>query len=442
MLKQTVKNELLNKNIKNCTLIVGISGGADSISLLYILNDLSKNFGLKIIVAHLDHQIRKNSDKDCKFVESIAKKLNLTFESKKINVKQVSKKNKKNLEEASREERYKFFNELQEKYKAKHIFLAHHLNDSLETAIFNFTRGSFLHFLTGINESDIIIRPFLSIKKEQILKYCKKNKIKFVEDETNKDTKYSRNKIRHQIVTKLKEINPNLEKSFLENQNSWKELINYLEKEAEKCISNQKPAQKTIIDTKKFLKLPTTIQKTAINLAIKKISNIPLSSKNLNEIISLIKSKKTGKKKIYHKDILVQLTYKGISISKQKNSSKKATTPKKQTFTKKIINNSPTLNLKSDKNSIYLNYDKLKNCKIKIKTFQNGDRFQPLGLKGKSKKLQDFFIDKKIDSNKRRQIPLLTINNNEIISVDSLEISEKYKITKKTDKILKISFKK
>jgi tRNA(Ile)-lysidine synthase len=317
LLKETEK-----KLKKNCTMIIGVSGGPDSMCLLNILNKLKNKLNIKIIAAHLDHKIRKESKNDAQFVEKEVRKLDLIFEKKEISVPDYAKKNKQNLEEAGRILRYKFFEDLKKKYNAKYIILGHHLNDSLETAILNFVRGSFLNFLIGIEEKPDILRPFLSLTKDEILDYAKKNKIKFVIDKTNLSTKYSRNLIRLNIIPELKKINANLEKTFLENSKLWKELDEYLISESQIFIQNYSsiPGYKKaiVLNLEKFLLLPIIFQKTVLNEAIKKIDKtIQLSSKNQNETIELIKNRKSGKKKLFFNKIEIKLIHKGISISKQ-----------------------------------------------------------------------------------------------------------------------------
>lgn len=316
---KTIKSNYTD--LKNCTVIAGISGGIDSMCLLHYLNGLKKELNLKIIIAHLNHKIREESGEDELFVKNKASELNLTFEKKEIFVQKYANKKKINLEEAGRIVRYEFFNDLKKKYKAKYIILAHHLNDSLETSILNFSRGSFLNFLIGIEERGDILRPFLKLTKAEILDYAKKHKIEFREDKTNYDLKFSRNLIRHKVIPELKKINQNIEQTFLKNTHEWKELKNYLQNESKVFLEKntsipQYKKNSLIINLENFTNLPIIIQKIVLKDAIEKIDkSLSLTSTNLNEIIDMIKMGKTGKKKIFFYKIEIKLIYKGISIT-------------------------------------------------------------------------------------------------------------------------------
>lgn len=175
--------------------IVAVSGGVDSVVLLDLL---ARNKNLDLIVAHFDHGIRDNSADDQVFVQELAKKYGLKYESERqelgINAS----------EELARSKRYEFLNKIKDKYQAKKIITAHHADDYLETAIFNLLRGTGRRGLSSLKSGDIL-RPLLNYKKSQILEYAKRNNLAWQEDETNEDTKYSRNKIRQMLKDKTAE---------------------------------------------------------------------------------------------------------------------------------------------------------------------------------------------------------------------------------------------
>ena len=380
--------------------ILAFSGGPDS---MYLLHMLLKE---KPILAHLNHGLRgAESDQDELFCKRIAKKYGLQIETEKI----APPKN----EETARIARYEFLERIRKKHNASKIITAHHLNDSIETVILNLTRGTGLKGLTGI-KSDKIERPLLNTTKEEILSYLKKYKIPYRKDSSNKDTKYSRNRIRLNVIPELKKINPNFEKSFASTIENLQE--------AQSFIESQTPKWHGEFFTKKFSALHPCIQ---ANLLLQ--INREFSQKNIKELQSFIKKNKTGTRKL------------GLEIAYGKFFTQKKSHNFKIIF--HILKKHPKT-LKTS-NIVFLDFDKIKKISnLKIRTFQPGDSIKPLGLEGKSQKLQDVFTNKKIAAALRNKIPVITLNNREILAVGTLTISEEYKVSASTKKILKVNFSK
>ncbi len=337
MNKQEIKKlekeikEILNnhfKSIKTPIVIAGISGGTDSIFLLHFL----KQTNAKIIIAHINHKLRgENSDLDEKFVKNISE--NLIFHSKKINIKEISKKKKTGIEETARKIRYKFFQDLAKKYKANYIITAHHADDNIETILLNLTRGTGIQGIQGIQEKGeilnlksnnkenkfIFLRPLLQFSKKEILEYLKHKKIKYKEDKTNKDTTYNRNFIRHEIIPKLKKINPSLIETFAKNQKNIKEINEYLKLQAQKWIKNNKNSDFSFNATS-FRKQHTAIQKIILReIYLKHVGNLNnLENIHITEALKVInnnignKEKKLGKTNIYIKNNIFYIILKNM----------------------------------------------------------------------------------------------------------------------------------
>ena len=279
---------ILSKYIKpRDTIIAGISGGPDSIFLLHFL----KQIPCKIITAHIDHKLRKESKKDADFVKAQSK----NFHLKTCNIKSLAKKSKKGLEEAGRIVRYQFF------------------DDNLETMIFNFSRGASLQGLAGITEVEgNLLRPLLSFSKKEIVDYLGIKKIPFLKDETNEDKTYHRNFIRHEIIPKLKKINPNIVKTTAKNSQNLRSTNDFLASSAQSWLDKNQ-AQK--LDAKSFRKNPETLQKLILLEIYKKItgSTRNIESTHLDEVIELIKKgsgnkeKKLGKLTVRLKNNLIEL---------------------------------------------------------------------------------------------------------------------------------------
>lgn len=305
----TIKNikKVLIKHIpKNGTIIIGLSGGADSVFLLDQCIKTQKTHPFKIIVAHINHNIRgKESEKDELFSKELANKNLLKFHIKKIRTKP-----KGNIEEEFRNIRYNFFEQLRIKYKADLILTAHHLNDNIETILLNLTRGCHLDGLQGIKTYDSkrhLLRPLLQTTKKEITDYLKKNKIKFRTDSSNKDINYSRNRIRLKVIPELKKINKNLEKTFLQNIKTYKSLkdLSYTQNQnwlSKNTINNE-------INLHSFLKLKKSTQKDILFYLYKEThsSSKGLSKDHINQIIELITKNKSGTKKEFGKNHFITI---------------------------------------------------------------------------------------------------------------------------------------
>jgi len=210
----TIKeNNLINKGD---VIVVGVSGGPDSITLLTCLNKYKDYLNIKIICAHINHLIRKDSTEDEQFVESVCKKMGIKCYIKRAEVEKIAKEQKKGTEEVGRKIRYDFFDEVAKKENANKIAIAHNMNDNAETMLLNIIRGSGLTGLEGIQPEEYgrFIRPLINCKREEIEEYCQKYDLKPRIDSTNKENIYRRNIIRNKILPELKELNPNIVESL------------------------------------------------------------------------------------------------------------------------------------------------------------------------------------------------------------------------------------
>ncbi len=308
--KKVQKNlkEIIGKN----TLILGVSGGADSVFLLKMLQAIDA----KIHVAHINHKLRsKDSDLDEEFV----KNLDPNFSIKKLDIKKLSKERKTGIEETGRKVRYDFFKELAKKKKAKFIITAHHADDNLETILLNLSRGATLKGLSGMQEIEkisnnlFLFRPLLFISKNEIIDYLKFKKIKYRTDKSNKNLIYKRNHIRLKIIPELKKINPNIIKTVAKNAKNIKTLDEELENKAVNWLKKNCKSNK--LDAKKFREENTSIQKYILMQCHQNIigNTQNIESIHLEECLNLInknignKTKRLGKIKISIKNNIISL---------------------------------------------------------------------------------------------------------------------------------------
>lgn len=289
--EQTIKKyNLIEKGDK---IVVGVSGGPDSMTLLTLLLKLKEKYNLEIYVAHINHMIRENAKIDEEYVKEYCLKNNIQCFVKRANVIEKAQKEKKGLEEVGREVRYNFFEEVLKNTNSNKIAIAHNLNDRAETIIMNTLRGTGSSGLKGIEtKRGKYIRPLLEISRKEIEKYCDENKINPRHDESNDDTTYTRNKIRNIVIPYLeKEFNPNIINTLTRLSDIVKEEQEYMNKETQKAYDEIiiKEEQEICYDLKKFNCKDKTIQKRLILMGIEKIfgNTKGIEKINLEDIIKL-----------------------------------------------------------------------------------------------------------------------------------------------------------
>lgn len=231
MLDISLVKAALKKHVASGPVVIATSGGPDSMFLLHHCRKLLKRE--QIVVAHFNHQIRKESSKDARLVESYCLKNRLIFVQGQKDIPALLKGKKGSMEEVARKERYAFLRRIKAQTKADYILTGHHADDQVETILLHFVRGSGLHGLTGLQEAhDDILRPLLNYSKQDILSYCRKCKIPYRIDTTNLKANTSRNLLRLKIIPLLKKINPNFEKTLLQNSLQFRDIEDFLKKEA------------------------------------------------------------------------------------------------------------------------------------------------------------------------------------------------------------------
>ena len=265
--------------------IVAVSGGVDSVVLLDLL--LTQD-GLELIVAHVNHGIRADSDADEAFVKKLAEKNNLTFESTQLHLGSESS------EEKARKKRYEFLEKILDQHRARAILTAHHQDDLLETAVINLMRGTKQKGLYSLKDREKLIRPLLEFTKKQILKYAKDNRLQWHEDSSNQDTKYLRNYVRLNVLSDLDE---STRKQILDVLVSTKELGEDIDKLLLNLGDNhvQSTEDSALIDRNWFILLPTEVRLELMANLIRKLPRkTDISAKQLKYIDLFMRTAKVG----------------------------------------------------------------------------------------------------------------------------------------------------
>lgn len=317
----------------NDTIVIGISGGPDSIFLLHLLDIFRQKNSLNLIITHINHKLRgRESDKDEEFVKKHAEKLKnsekkgeLIFYSTISKIISISKKTRAGIEESGRKVRYDFFKKLAQKHQAKYILTAHHADDNFETILLNLTRGATLQGMIGIQKltplkkGPLLYRPLLNITKKEIENYLKEENLKYRIDLSNKDIKYRRNFIRHNIIPEFKKINPNIIQTITKNIENLREIDDLLQTESKEWIKKKslnKAATK--VDAKSFRALHPALQKNIL-LTLHELhigNKQDIENNHIKEVITLINNNIGNKKKKLSK---LTFSIKANTISIEKN---------------------------------------------------------------------------------------------------------------------------
>ena len=435
--------EILNINKKynliesNDIIVVGFSGGPDSVFLVEMLKKLQHFFNFKIYLVHINHLLRgEDADSDENFSFEYAKKNNLEIFIKRIPVKEIAKEIGKTLEEVGREERYKFFSEIYEKVRATKIATAHNKDDQIETFLFRLIRGTSLQGLEGIKiKNNNIIRPISEIYKKDILEYLNKNEIQYKIDKTNFENEFTRNSIRLDLIPfieeryniKFKDKIFSLIKEIRENnQNNSLNLSDYTDSE-----------NRIILEKTKFLS--NFDKKNLLSLFLNK-KNIEVNRNKIDKISSLIKSNGTKKidlDKSYR--IVKDYTYLYIEDKKENcvinNNVIQVKIPSEQIFDNFKITVSTVENLDIPKQKNQYLLDAIYNDIIEVRYRKEGDRIF-LGEKH-SKKIKEIFIDQKIPKDIRDRLPIFLYNNT-IFWIYNVKKAYIPKINKNENKLIKV----
>ncbi len=424
-----IKNHKLIK--KGGTIILGFSGGPDSVFLLEILKKYKEEIDseIEIILVHINHMLRgEDSDSDEKFSESIAKKNSFKFYSKKINITKISIEEKKGLEEIGREVRHQLFKEIFEKEGGDKIALAHNKDDQIETFLFRLIRGTSLEGLEGIRMKKMqYIRPIINVFKKEILKYLSENKIEYRVDKTNFENEFTRNSIRLDLIPFIeKRYNPKFKDKIFNIMGEVREVNAENSLDIEEFMENSKLSIEKLNTVSDFFK------KKLIKQYFNE-KNIKSDRYKVNSVIELLE--KGGSKRIsLEKDIFLLKEYNYLSIIKEVENQE----VKKNLFEKNFELKIPgkikfgfyeviaEVSLdKIEKGS----FEFLTNLNIGetliVRTRKNGDKIIPTGMTSE-KKVKEILINNKILKEKREELPLV-LQGDKIIWIGGVRGSEIFK---------------
>lgn len=442
----TIKDNNMLKN--NERIVVGVSGGADSMALLHYLR-FNCEYSPEVIVCHINHCLRgSESDSDEEFVRNICKEWGIEFKLLTCDVMAISKKTGQSVEECARQVRYDFFKEVADGAK---IATAHTLSDSVETLLFNITRGSTVSGVSSIPAvRGDIIRPLIHATRDMIERYCVQNNIKFVTDSTNLSDDYSRNKIRHKVIPVLKELNPSLEESVLRLITSAKNDEDYFSKCVDKLLNIAKVENKNAYATSVLANEHISVLSRVVARILEE-SSISLTNDRINSVceiiynnqgkvnlsgnifavirgdlffIEVIETAEYFEKTLFSKDEYESLlnSEKTVKISNEITVS--VSLIKREDFSNKENINKKVLYLLFD-------YDKILTS-VAIRQKLDGDAIYQNGM---TKRIKKLFNAKKLSAYEKSVMPVIT-DGKQIIGAFTIGVADSVKIDKNTENML------
>lgn len=440
--------EFIKKNnmIKPGEIIgVACSGGRDSICLLHYLNSIKSDLDCEVVAVNIDHGIRPSSAFDTEFVMNFCKEHNIRAYKFKVEALKVAKDEKMTVEQAARKVRYGVFETVMQRGLVDKIALAHHLNDQAETVLLNIVRGAGLSGARGMDpvRDGVYIRPLLETPREEIMSYIDENGLEFVEDETNADIEFSRNYIRNIVMPALRKRFKGVDRNIINFSKICAQDDNYI---------NSQIDYGTIIENADVTKIPFAYfyqDKAIVNRILKKVlsrfSQQDIESRHINMVREFALEANNG--------AIINLPFK-IKVSKEYdyivigNIKKRDIVVGEYPFRsgKLKIQGYGTIRTTSSKvkneqklHQHVIDADKLPaNAVWRFR--QEGDTFSPLGLDG-TKKLKEYFIDKKIPQRMRDEIPVLAVGNT-VLAIADIEIADSIKVTDTTKQLYKINYEK
>ena len=414
--------------------VVGISGGADSVALLHILVSL----GYKCIAAHCNFNLRGDeSSRDEQFTTDFTQRLQVPLCKISFETNKYAQENRLSVEMAARELRYRWFEELLNTYDADAVAVAHHRDDSVETLLINLTRGSGLTGLTGIKpKNGNVVRPLLCVSREDIYAYIENNGLEYVTDSSNSSDIYTRNFIRLKVIPLLEEINPSVKASLARTANHLYDaslIYNHSVEEARRVIIQNNrlsisallsfPAPATILyEMLKSYGFSRTVCESIFTVLDKDSGKIFYSSTHrlLKDRSDLLIDVLSGED---NRAYLINLEDDNVDLPVE--------------LKPEIVVIKESYQIEKDKKFAYFDFDKL-SFPLVLRHWQEGDWFVPFGMKGK-KKVSDYFSDKKFSLFDKEKTWLLC-SGQDVIWIVGERTDNRYRIEKTTKRVLKLKF--
>jgi tRNA(Ile)-lysidine synthase len=414
--------------------LAAVSGGMDSVLMVHLL----KAAGYKFAIAHCNFQLRgTEAQADQDFCRGLAQQMEVPFYTVNFDTAGFAGEQRISIQMTARELRYQWFEQLSQQHGYTAVALAHHQNDAIETILLNLTRGTGIAGLHGIlPKHNRWVRPLLFLSREEIERLITLNNLTYVEDSSNASTKYARNKLRHEVIPVLKQLNPNLEQTFERNLAHFRGLEQLLEQQ----VQNVKQALWIAQGNEVHLSL-AGVRKLYPQrlLLLNLLKDYGFNETSIDDVISSL-NKHSGR--VFESATHSLLLDRDKLILQPKSSdSPDVVWINDQDSEVKFGNHVFGISYSDELNYAYNNPNTaiadagLLVYPLTVRTWQHGDYFVPLGMNTR-KKLSDFFINQKVPLHQKTQIPLLVNGNGEVIWIAGYRLSNRYKLTPQTKKVI------
>lgn len=464
--QKPMKTELLNRvrqTIKKHSMLIGrervligLSGGPDSVCLLYVLRNFKDEFKLDLHALYVDHGLRPNeTQREIKFCEDLCKRLNLPFVTRSIEVLSYAKDKRLNKQAAARELRYLVFEEMALKVNAHRIALGHTADDQAETLLMRLLRGSGPTGLSGIPPvRGKIIRPLIDIERREIERYLEEEKADFIVDSSNLREDYLRNKMRLSLIPMLRDVNPSIIETLSKTAEIFREEERHFEIIVAKTLMrlvSRKSDSRIELFLGPLEVMEKVILRRVLRRALEQTRGLrEVSFFNIEDIIELIKSGRAGDRLYLPKGIRAIKGYSTFVLTSEppvKLDTCSIDVPGEITLKKagmsikaSIVEPSSVIEVKTPeigpRTTVALFDAERVTFPLTVRSRKKGDFFYPLGF-GKRKKLQDFFVDEKVPRDERDSIPLI-VSGEDIVWVVGYRGDERYRVTEETKKVLRL----
>lgn len=438
----------------NETVIVGVSGGVDSMTLLDLFQKIAPDWQIRLVAAHLNHLLRaKLAERDAAIVYQYCIQQDIPIIIKAVNVKDYAREHHLSTEMAGRAVRYAFFNELADTYAPAVIATAHTADDNAETILLNLIKGRGLHSLGGIPvRRGNIIRPLLFATKAELYAYAQQCQIPFAEDHTNRLAVTQRNVIRNQILPLIQQyLNPRVTLTLSEHSRHWQEaaqVIAQLRDEALAKVTESKSRDYFLLAKARLQDYSKFLQREIILECLEQLTQkyVDMSSAQVNRLLKMIEQGKTGRQLSLTKQLRAFIDREHLILARRVTDFSEEIPVKIGErlnhelfdFSCELADVPSEVRRKPHDHTEFIDWAKVQG-ELKLRPWRAGDFFRPLGMKG-NKKVSDILIDNKIPLPLKKRIPLLTCGE-QIIWVCGLVLADEFKITPQTKQALKIYYK-
>ena len=450
------------------TVIVAVSGGADSLALLYGLHALRSQLNCQLHIAHLNHCLRPDAEVDADFVRQHARHLKLPCTIQRTEIPRLAQQWKLSVEAAGRRARYQFYESVITEVNANKVALGHHQDDSAETVLMNLIRGSGTTGLKGIApvRDAKFIRPLAGFTRQQIEAFLTSIGVVPRQDTTNTDTRYLRNRVRHELIPRLEsDYNPNIKTGLSRTADVLRAESEYLDTAAQKALEMcriQKQHKNVVLDRVEFRRHHIALQRRMLRQSVSEMSGdiSDLYFAHCEKMLSLIEAEAPNAVLALPNGLQFRRAYQQLIIENKPVETENFAYPVVtvgKTFIEVLnteitaelgnIKSCPTLTLPDGKFEAIFDYEKIRKVfaepsleafPLTVRNRRQGDRFQPYGMRG-TKKIKDFFIDAKVPLSERDSIPLLVCGN-QILWIMGYTTSDAFKIESDTRQYLYLRY--